>query len=82
MRGEPVAAEAATAEGRRLANTMANVAARNASERMTDQCSAEDRFTTRPLAAPLRLGNPVSIALLSRMLRPWGAVVLSQFEPS
>jgi hypothetical protein len=36
-----VAAEAATAEGSSEPNTMANVAARKASERVRDQCSGE-----------------------------------------
>ncbi|WP_421731730.1 hypothetical protein [Brevundimonas sp.] len=40
MTGEPVAAEAVTADGRKVANTIANVAARKASERLIDQESA------------------------------------------
>jgi hypothetical protein len=44
--GSPVAAEAATADGNRVANTMAKVAARKASERVRDQCSGEWADTT------------------------------------
>jgi hypothetical protein len=38
--GVPVAADAATAEGRKVESTMANVAARNATERLIDHESA------------------------------------------
>lgn len=49
--GEPVAVEAATADGSIAPNTMAKVAARNASDRNSDQCSVEDARTPRPYFA-------------------------------
>lgn len=57
MIGEPTDGEAATAEGSMTASAIANVAARNASERKTDQFSTEDRFTARPLEAGQRFGK-------------------------
>ncbi|MNV46490.1 hypothetical protein D3C71_1383240 [compost metagenome] len=48
MIGEPVAADAATAAGRNVPNTMANVAARKASERVRLQDCAADRDTGPP----------------------------------
>lgn len=48
MTGDPVAADAATAEGSSVPNMMANVAARNASDRFSDQCSEEDEDTALP----------------------------------
>ena len=48
MTGDPVAADAATAEGSSVPNMMASVAASNASDRFSDQCSEEDEYTALP----------------------------------
>lgn len=50
--GEPACA---TAGGMSADSTMANAAARNASERVNDQCSAEACCTSRPIARRRRL---------------------------
>jgi hypothetical protein len=48
MIGDPVAAEAATADGNKEPSMMAKTAARNASDRLNDQCSIDDDDTAPP----------------------------------
>lgn len=55
--GEPVAADAATADGSRVANMMAKIAARNASDRFSDQCSEEDEDTPLPYLGSRKKGR-------------------------
>lgn len=59
MTGAPTAGDAATAAGNSDPNRIAKVAARNASDFLSDQYSADGQDTHRPVRRGLAAGQPL-----------------------